>query len=328
MPLPQLLICDQFSSQAQGLLTSSGALQLQRACGLQPSSEELRETEYLIVRSRTLVNRQLLDQAPRLRLVVTCTSGFDHIDLKLCQERGVQVAYTPESNVQAVAELTLSLMVQLLRRLPRAQKVVEGFEWRSALPRGQCLKGKELGLVGLGRIGSRVAELARAYQMKLWAYDPYVSNEHFEGLGVERLGLSELLRQADIVSLHVPLTKETRHLINNHTLSAINPEAFLINTARGALVDENDLADALGRGLLQGVALDVFAKEPLPKDSKLRTFDRLVLTPHMGAYCEEAFQDASMEAARSLLHFVESGQAHNPLPPQAPWAEQLLSPSC
>lgn len=319
-----VLICDHLSAQATSRLASSAQVKLQKAQHLKPSATELEKAQVLLIRSRTPVEAELLAQAPQLELVITATSGFDHIDLKACQARGVKVGYTPEANVHSVAELTFSLMIQLLRHLPQSARAMAQGRWRDSLPRGSLLRGQELGIIGLGRIGSQVARLGQAFGLKLWAYDPYVDNEHFIKLGVERLGLTELLRQADIVTLHVPYTKETHHLINRPTLETINPEAYLLNTSRGKMVDENELVEALDKGRLKGVALDVFAKEPLPKDSRLRGFDRVILTPHLGAYSQEAFEQASLEAAQNLLSYLETGELASALPGSAPWAQGLL----
>ncbi|MCB0341686.1 MAG: phosphoglycerate dehydrogenase [Pseudobdellovibrionaceae bacterium] len=263
----------------------------------------------LLIRSGTVVDAEILKQFPELKVVVTATSGFDHIDLGHCKEHRVQVGFVPMANPESAAELTIWLILSVLRKAQMAAVAINKKQWRSSVSVGHELAGKTLGIVGLGRIGSRVSELAKAFYMHVVAYDPYVSESHFERLGVESCGLMELLRQAQVVSLHVPLTDETRELINRQTLAYFAADAVLINASRGRVVNENDLIDALDEQRLAGAGLDVFVKEPLAPGSRLRDFPQVVMTPHIGAYTHEAQWRASDMAVDKIINFFQQGRS-------------------
>jgi D-3-phosphoglycerate dehydrogenase len=265
------------------------------------------------------VDARLLSQAPQLKLVVTATSGFDHLDLTALQERSIQVCYTPEANVESAAAHTWTLLLALTRHLPTAAAAVHRGEWRDSIPRGELLEGKRLGLVGLGRVGTRVAEIARAFRMSVMAFDPYIDNETFLKSKAERAGQMEVLLASDVISFHVPLTKETRRMINQATLPLLNPHAFLINTSRGGVIDEADLAQAMDGGILRGAALDVFENEPLPRASKLRGRANVILSPHLGAYTWQALEAASQQAVDRIIEWADGHALSFALPPTVPW---------
>lgn len=324
MPI-KFLLCDTYDGEAVAKLKGSLDCTITRAANLKPTPEELKDIDALLIRSRTNVSRYVLDSAPNLKFVVTATSGFDHIDYKECEKKKVTVCFTPEANAASAAELTIGLMLSLMRQLPKATAVVPKKLWREDNLRAQTVNGKTLGIFGLGRIGQRVTRAAQALGMKVIACDPYQSDEVFTDLKVDRYALLELLLMSDVVSLHTPLTKETHHLMNHQTFSLINPEAVLINTARGRLVQESELIVALDKGLIRGVALDVFEKEPLPNESLLRGRPNVILTPHVGAFTTEAIQAASMQAVELAIDFFKTGQARFSLPLQARWFEQIIN---
>lgn len=282
----------------------------------------LPETEILLVRSRTRVDREFLERAPKLKLIVTATSGFDHIDWREARARDVIVAHTPDANAASTAELTLGLMIAQERKLVGALKNVRGNQWREGLPRPAGLDGKLLGVVGLGRVGRRVARLAGLLGMKIQAYDPYVGEEAFAECGAERIGFTELLRSSDIVTLHVPLTNETLHLLNKPTFHEMQSEAYLVNTCRGPVVDENDLMVALDEGVIAGAAMDVIEREPPPRGHRLLTHPKLILTPHIGAFTESAWEKASQEAVAKVLAYKKGEPVLDTLPLAVPWFEK------
>lgn len=319
----QLLITDAFHGDSLAYLKGHLDSIILRSADTKPTAEELKDCEGLLIRSRTRIEESLLRLAPKLRFIVTATSGFDHIDLDACEKRKIVVAFTPDANASSAAELTLGLMLSLLRKLPKALKQIDKNHWRKDELRAEVAEGKTLGLIGLGRIGQRVAKFGQALNMKVLAYDPYIEDSIFQKTEVERLGLSEVLVSSDVVSFHVPLTSETFHIVNHQTLQVINPEALLINTSRGGVVDENELIVALESGRLRGAALDVFEREPLIKESRLRQLRNVILTPHIGAFTREAIARASQQAAQKTVDFFAKGECSDMLPLETPWFAKI-----
>jgi D-3-phosphoglycerate dehydrogenase / 2-oxoglutarate reductase len=321
----KLTIADAFTSEALGEILSHLNCQIVRCKELRPTSEELAGSQGLLLRSRTRVDRQLLDQARDLRLIVTATSGFDHIDIAECSKRNITVCHTPDANASSAAELTIGFLLRIARHLPSAEQTVREHRWRGDELRGRTLSGQTLGVIGLGRVGRKVAQVARAMGMNLIGYDPYIENKIFSDLTCERLGLTEVLIAADFITLHVPLTRETHHLLGRSTLRLTNPDAWIINTSRGSVIDEYELAMALDEHLIAGAALDVFSREPLPPDSALRGRPNVLLTPHVGGFTEEALAAASLGAAQIAIDFFSKQQIHWAIPKDAPWFNQLLN---
>ncbi|WP_413294422.1 D-2-hydroxyacid dehydrogenase [Bdellovibrio sp. HCB185ZH] len=281
--------------------------------------EHLVSAHALIIRSRTVINEELLQKARQLQLIITCTSGFDHIDLAATEKWGITVMHTPTANVQSAAQLTWGLVLACVNNLMPAQKMVKEGEWKRDLITGIELSGRTYGIIGLGRIGSRVAEFAQAFGMNVVAFDPYAADENFERLNIPRLGYEEVLKSADVISFHVPKTLETEHMLDRSHFEYIHRGIVLVNTSRGSIINENDLCEALGNGWLRAVGLDVFEKEPLSKTSNLLGYPNVVVTPHIGANTEDAFFKASQVAANKLMAFFVDGSTSDTLPPRAPW---------
>ncbi|OGO15295.1 MAG: hypothetical protein A2Y93_00480 [Chloroflexi bacterium RBG_13_68_17] len=281
----------------QGLATLRQQAEVVEAAGL----EELPDVDGLIIRSRTLVTGEDLRRAqPRLRVVGRAGVGVDNIDVAAARQVGVIVVNAPLASTDAVAEHTLALMLALARRLPQADASLRRGEWRKSEFLGTELGGKTLGLIGLGRIGAAVAERARALGMAVVAYDPLLSPEEIAVRGARPLGLQALLAEADYLSLHVPLTPETRGLLDAHALARLRPGARLVCTARGGLVDEAALLAALDTGRLAGAALDVFEEEP-PRPGPLLNHPALILTPHIAAQTVEAQARAALDIVAEVL---------------------------
>jgi D-3-phosphoglycerate dehydrogenase / 2-oxoglutarate reductase len=306
------------------LLKAQLECEFSRSKDLRPTPAELKEIQGLLIRSRTKVDKQLLDQAPSLKWIATATSGFDHIDFRECDKRGITVSHTPDANVQSAAELTIALILNLSRKVPLALQAVAKNQWRGDELRGFSLKDKTLGLVGLGRVGQQVAKTLKTLGMKIVGADPYVDDAVFTQLGATRMAFTELLVVADFVSFHVPLTKETMNMIGYPTIRLMNPDAYLINTSRGAVVDENEVIVALDEGLIKGAALDVFEREPLTNQSRLRGRDNALLTPHVGAFTEEAIESASLAAVDRTIEFFRTGKAKDTLPLKVGWFSLVL----
>lgn len=273
----------------------------------------------MLIRSRTRIDEALLQKARNLQVIITATSGFDHIDLAAAEKWGVTVMHTPNANIESAAQLTFALVLACSNNLLVAHKMVKAGDWNRDLLVGMELSSRTYGLVGLGRIGTRVAQLAQAFGMNVVAFDPYQDDEHFEKANVTRLSYEEVLKTADILSFHVPKTLETDNMLNRSHFEYLHRGIILINTSRGSVIHELDLADALERGWIRAVGLDVYEKEPLHRTSKLVTFPNVVLTPHIGANTEDAFYKASHMAAQKLMAFFMDGSTSDSLPPKVPW---------
>ncbi|HKY50675.1 MAG TPA: hydroxyacid dehydrogenase, partial [Candidatus Limnocylindria bacterium] len=241
----------------------------------------LADVDALVVRSETKVTARILDAAPRLAVVGRAGVGVDNIDVPAATARGVYVVNAPLGNIVAAAEHALALALALMRRIAEADRSVRAGEWTRAKFIGRELRGKTLGLVGIGRVGSEVARRAAGFEMKVIAHDPFATEASARAAGAQLVELDALLGTADVISLHTPLTEKTRNLIDARALSRMKPTAVLVNCARGEVVDLTALAGALEAGTIAGAALDVYPTEPLPADSPIRRAPRTVLTPHI-----------------------------------------------
>ncbi|HVF04290.1 MAG TPA: phosphoglycerate dehydrogenase, partial [Frankiaceae bacterium] len=259
----------------------------------------LAEADAVIVRSATTIDAEALAAAPRLKVVARAGIGLDNVDVPAATKAGVMVVNAPQSNVISAAEHAVALLLAVARRVPRADASLRQGEWQRSKFTGVELAGKTAGVVGLGRIGVLVAQRLSAFGMRLVAYDPYVPAGRAAQMGVRLLPLDDLLREADVVTIHLPKTKETAGLIGERELALLKPTAILVNAARGGLVDEHALAQALKEGRLGGAGVDVFGTEPCT-DSPLFAFDNVVVTPHLGASTVEAQDKAGTAVARSV----------------------------
>lgn len=316
----KILITDRFAQDSFLYLQQNSAFDVVRSDSPQHLPlEHLVSANALIIRSRTRIDENLLKKAQQLQLIITCTSGFDHIDLDATEKWGITVMHTPTANIESAAQLTWGLVLNCVNKIQQAHKLIKAGEWNRDLITGIELAGRTYGIIGLGRIGSRVAEMAKAFGMTVVAFDPYQDDSVFERLNIPRLSYEEVLKTADVVSFHVPKTLETDYMLNRSQFEYIHRGIILINTSRGSVINENDLCEALEKGWLRSVGLDVFEKEPLPRTSKLLNFGNVILTPHIGANTEDAFFKASQIAANKLVAFFIDGSTSDTLPPKAPW---------
>jgi D-3-phosphoglycerate dehydrogenase len=267
----------------------------------------LETAQALIVRSATTVSRDLISRAPELRAIGRAGVGVDNVDIEAATERGVAVFNAPGGNTLAAAELTLGLMLSVARKIPEADASLRSGRWDRAAFEGVELAGKTLGLIGAGRIGGEVAIRCRAFGMTVVVYDPYLTADRADELGVELVDLATVLARADFISIHVPLNDETRGIVGEETLAKMKRTAYLVNASRGGVVDEPALAAALREGAIAGAALDVYETEPLDTDSPLRDVPNLVLTPHLGASTAEAQEGVATEVAVKIRAMFESG---------------------
>lgn len=279
-------------------------------------------TNALLLRSGTRVDSTLLTSCPQLKVIVSATSGFDHIDFKLCQTRNVTVMHTPNANAISAAEHTIGLIISASRRYGIARDNIKNGNWDREPLIGFELYGKTLGIVGLGRIGNHVAHLARAFGMKILVHDPYVDQEKYPN--VEFMGLEETFRNSDIVTFHVPLTKETYHMIKESTLDWLSPNTILINASRGAVVCTHALQNHLVKFRTFLAGFDVFESEPLGTEAGIVRNPNMFATPHIGATTKESIARASDEAVDKLIEYLKTGNSSDTLPPDTIWADKLL----
>ncbi len=263
--------------------------------------------EGLIVRSGTKVTKEVIEAGTSLRAIGRAGIGVDNVHLETASRRGIVVMNTPFGNVASAAEHTFGLMLSLARNIPRGDATLRQGEWKRSALVGTELEGKTLGVVGLGKIGGEVAHFAKAFHMKVMAYDPYLSRERAAELGIELAHLDALIENADFFTFHVPLNDKTRGLIGTEQFKKMKRTARLVNCARGGVVSEAALVSALKEGLIAGAALDVYEKEPLDPKSPLLDVPNLVLTPHLGASTEEALLKVSVDVADQFIRFFKDG---------------------
>src|SRR5712692_6185060 len=271
---------------------------------------EIADADALIVRSSTKVTAELLDQAKKLRTVGRAGVGVDNIDLEAATKRGVLVMSTPGGNAVSVAEHTFALLLALARQVPRLDKAIHEGRWEKSSAAGTEVRGKTLGLIGLGRIGTEVAVRAEAFDMRVLAYDPYISEAAAREVSVELVPLEKLLAESDFVSLHTALSPTTQNLISAANIQKMKKGARLINTARGELIDEAALAEALKGGKLAGAAVDVFAEEP-PKNSPLVGLPNVIATPHVAGSTTEAQEEVGTQVAVQIKDYLAEGIIRN-----------------
>jgi D-3-phosphoglycerate dehydrogenase len=260
----------------------------------------------LIVRSKPVVTRRVIEAADQLLVIARAGVGVDNIDVEAARERGIEVLNSPEATVTSVAELAVGLMLAVARKIAFSDRKMRAGEWVKKYAEGMELSGKVLGVIGAGRIGSIVARICRfGFNMQVLYYDPIRNPKLEEEAGAKYVTLEEVLKTADIVTIHVPLMPETKHLINEEKLKLMKKTAILINTSRGAVVDTNALVKALREGWIAGAGLDVYEEEPLPPGHPLTTLDNVVLTPHIGASTHEAQARAGVLIAEKVIGFFK-----------------------
>jgi len=305
----RIVVADPLSEEGLALLRAEGGLEVADVSGepKEALATAIRDAEGLIVRSETQVDLALLERAERLEVIGRAGAGVDNIDMEAATRRGVAVLNAPGGNTHSTAELAFALLLAAVRRIPEADRSIREGRWDRKTLRGQQLHGKILGVIGAGRIGSEVARRGRAFGMRVVAYDPYLSGERATQERLQRVELDELLAEADFVTLHVPLTDATERMIGEAELARMKPTAVLVNAARGGIVDQGALAEALRAGGIAAAALDVYAREPLPDDDPLRDAPNLVMTPHLGAATAEAQRKVAIEIARSVREALLTG---------------------
>ncbi len=264
--------------------------------------DRVADYDVLVVRSRTKVDAEVISRGTRLKIIGRPGTGLDNIDTRAANARGIEVVNSPESLVEAVAEHVIGLMLSLARRIPAADASVKAGRWEKDRFVGAELRGKTLGIAGLGRIGRRVAEIGRVLGMSLLGYDVIeVPQETLASLGCKMVDLDSLFASSDYITLHVPLTAETRHMVDQRRLALMRKNAFIINTSRGEVIDERELIEALNQGRIGGAALDVFETEP--PSPEILAAPNIIATPHIGGQTEDAQTHALTMVGAKLNQF-------------------------
>lgn len=270
----------------------------------------IKEYDALVIRSATKVSDDIVEAAVNLKVVARAGIGLDNVDIAAASKHGVVVMNTPEGNVITTAEHTIAMMFAVSRNIPQANASLRSGKWEKKRFRGKEVFNKVLGIIGVGRIGRVVADRAKSLRMNVIGYDPYISSEVVDKLGIEGVTLDELYARSDYISVHTPMTQETRNIINSDAFAKMKKGVFILNCARGGIVNEKDLYDAIQSGIVAGAALDVFAQEP-PVDNPLLTLEQVVVTPHLGASTDEAQENVAIAVADQVIDYLLRGTIRN-----------------
>jgi D-3-phosphoglycerate dehydrogenase len=307
----KVLISDSISTKGVEILKKAG-LDVDVKTGMKPEELVAVIGDYhgLAVRSATKVTAKIIDAAANLRVIGRAGSGLDNVDLTAATKKGIVVMNAPGGNTITTAEHTFSLMCAMARQIPQATASMREGKWEKKRFMGVELFNKTLGVIGIGNIGSQVARRAQAFVMNVIAYDPFLSEEKAKDMGVEKVDLEELYRRSDFITIHTPITAETRNMINKDTIKIMKNGVRIINCARGGIVNEKDLYDALVEGKVAGAALDVFEKEPV-ENNPLLTLDSVISTPHLGAATKEAQENVAIAIAEQIADYLVQGTIRN-----------------
>jgi len=312
----KVLVCDPISQTGIEHLKQQDELEtivLDRCHSEEELLPIVKEVSAMAVRSETKVTKAILEAAPKMRIVGRAGVGVDNIDIEAATQNGVIVMNTPGGNTTATCELTFSMMMALARNIPQAHGSMMASEWNRKAFKGVELYGKILGVLGMGRIGGEVARRAVAFGMRVMAYDPYITPSRAKALQVELASLEDIYVSADFITVHMPMTDETSGMLNKDTFAKMKPSVRLLNCARGGIINEADLCEALKESKIAGAALDVYESEPLAKDSPLRDCPNLILTPHLGASTVEAQDNVGLEVAQGIADYLLHGSLINSL---------------
>ena len=325
--MARILISDPIAPEGVELLKTQAEVVVKKGLKPQELIDIMGDYEALIVRSETKVTSEIISAGKRLQVIARAGIGVDNIDLDAATRSGIAVLNAPTGNTVAAVEHTVALMLALARNIPQAHHSLKEGRWDRSSFLGVEVRNKALGIIGLGRVGSDVSRRCQSFAMRLLGYDPFVTPDYASLLGVELMSLEELLAQSDFVTIHTPVTDSTHHMIGERELAKMKPGSYLINVARGELVDEHALLKALEDGRLAGAALDVFSQEP-PGESPLVKHPKVVVTPHLGASTQEAQRDVAIEVAEQVLAVLRGEAARNTvnMPFLPPEVHAVISP--
>ncbi len=299
MDQKKVIIADQINEKGIKELEDVAEVVVDTAITQEELINKIKDFDAIIVRSRTKVTREVIEAADKLKIIARAGVGVDNVDVEAATERGIMVVNAPESTSVTVAEHTMGLIMALARKISIADKSVKEGKWEKSRFMGIELAGKTLGIIGMGRIGSQVAKRCQAFDMDVLVNDPYITEEVASKIGARVVDKETLLKNSDVITIHVPLTPETKHSISRKEFDLMKESAFIINCARGGIIKEDDLYEALKSGKIGGAGLDVFENEP-PEGSPLLELDNLVATPHIGASTKEAQSGAAIIVANEV----------------------------
>ncbi|MCK2003284.1 phosphoglycerate dehydrogenase [[Brevibacterium] frigoritolerans] len=299
----RILVADAIKPEGLGPLSEASNIHLIQKT-VEEAANELDQIDAILVRSATKVSEDLMNRMPQLKIIARAGVGVDNIDIPAATKRGIVVVNAPDGNTISTAEHTFAMMASLMRHIPQAYASLKNGEWKRSSYTGTELRGKTLGIVGFGRIGGEIAKRAKVFGMDVIVYDPFLTVDRAKKMSVTALPLDELLPKADIITVHTPLTNETRGLINKEKLLTCKKGVYVLNCARGGILDEDDLYEMLVEGHVAGAALDVFVEEP-PLGHKLLELDSVIATPHLGASTKEAQLNVAVQVAQEVLTYFE-----------------------
>jgi len=310
--MKRVLVSDTLSAEGVEIFRKAPGIEVDVMTNLTPDELKgvIKEYDGLVIRSATKVTKEIIEHAANLKVVGRAGSGLDNVDIPAASKRGIVVMNTPGGNTITTAEHAISLMVSLARKIPQATASMKAGKWEKNKFMGNELFNKKLGVVGIGQIGAVVADRAQGLKMHVIAYDPFISPEAAEKLGVSLASLDDLVQQADFITVHTPLTKETRGIINAAAFEKMKKGVFIINCARGGIISEKDLLAALNSGKVAGAALDVFEEEPT-KNMELVTHPNVICTPHLGASTDEAQVNVAIAIAEQMAAYLTTGEITN-----------------
>jgi D-3-phosphoglycerate dehydrogenase len=310
----KIVVCDPISPKGIALLQQRPEFQVEVIGKKIPEAELLprvKDAVALVVRSETKINRAVMEAATGLRVVGRAGVGVDNVDVESATARGVVVMNTPAGNTISTAELTFSMLMSLARKIPQAHASMKAGEWNRKSFSGTELHGKTLGILGMGRIGGEVARRARVFGMRVLAYDPYLSQARAQAMDVEVADLDKVYAESDFITVHMPLTEETKGMVNSAAIAKMKKGVRLLNCARGGILNEADLLAGLQSGQVGAAALDVYEAEPPPADFPLRGLPQVIMTPHLGASTDEAQENVGIEVAEAITAFLLQGEVRN-----------------
>jgi len=321
--MPKVLVADKLSPEGVEILKQAAEVDVKTGLPKEDLAECIGEYDGLVVRSATKVTADIISSAKKLKIIGRAGVGVDNIDVQAATERGIVVVNSPEGNTIAAAELTMAHLLSLSRNIPAADASVKRGEWERSKYVGVEVYNKTLGILGLGKIGREVAKRAQGFGMRVIAQDPFLSADVAKRLGVGLVGLDELLLRSDYISLHLPKNKETEGMIGRPEFAKMKDGVRIVNVARGGIMDESALAEALASGKVAGAAVDVYSQEPVPSDNPLLQAPNVVTTPHLGASTEEAQSKVAIDVAEQIVDYFDGKPARSAVNMPAVSAEVL-----
>ncbi len=326
----KVLVSDKLSEAGLKVLRDAAGIEVDYRPGLKEEQlvEIIGEYDGLVIRSGTTVTAKIIDAAENLKVIGRAGIGVDNVDVPAASRRGIVVMNTPTGNAVTTAEHALTLLMSLARKIPNAVATTRTGKWEKTKFQGTEISGKTLGVVGLGNIGRIAANRAQGLSMKVIGVDPFMTKDKATSLGIELVEFEELLRRSDFITLHTPLTPDTKNLFDDAAFAKMKPTAFLVNAARGGIVDEDACVRAIKEKKIAGAAFDVFVKEPIPADHPFLSLENVIVTPHLGASTDEAQERVAVEIGEQVIAYLLEGTVKNAVnvPALAPEAAKLLKP--